>query len=76
MVSEEGVGTIAAGVAKAHADNIHICGHDGGTGASPMTSIKLAGTPWELGLSETQQVLVMNDLRGRVRMRWTGNENR
>ncbi|MBX3127141.1 MAG: glutamate synthase large subunit [Polyangiaceae bacterium] len=66
LVAEAGVGTIAAGVAKAHADLILISGYDGGTGASPQTSIKHAGIPWELGLSETQQVLVKNDLRGRV----------
>jgi glutamate synthase (ferredoxin) len=72
LVSEAGVGTIAAGVAKAYADVIHISGHDGGTGASPLGSIKNAGTPWELGLAETQQVLVLNDLRGRVRVRVDG----
>ncbi|AHY47837.1 Conserved region in glutamate synthase [Rubrobacter radiotolerans] len=66
LVSEVGVGTIAAGVAKAKADHITIAGHDGGTGASPLSSIKHAGLPWELGLSETQQVLVQNDLRGRI----------
>src|SRR5690606_12441683 len=66
LVALVGVGTIAAGVAKAHADVILISGYDGGTGASPMTSLKHAGVPWELGLSETQQVLVMNDLRSRV----------
>ncbi|MGH3088302.1 MAG: glutamate synthase large subunit, partial [Rubrobacteraceae bacterium] len=66
LVSEVGVGTIAAGVAKAKADHITIAGNDGGTGASPLSSIKHAGLPWELGLSETQQVLVENDLRGRV----------
>ncbi len=63
---EAGVGTIAAGVAKAHADAVHIAGHDGGTGASPLSSIHHAGAPWELGLAEAQQVLVKNDLRGRV----------
>ena len=63
LVSETGVGTVAAGVAKAHADAIHIAGHDGGTGASPLSSIQHAGTPWELGLAETQQVLVLNGLR-------------
>ena len=67
LVAEAGVGTVAAGVAKAHADVILISGHDGGTGASPLTSIQHAGTPWELGLAEAQQVLVMNGLRGRVR---------
>jgi glutamate synthase (NADPH/NADH) large chain len=66
LVSEVGVGTIAAGVAKGHADHILISGHDGGTGASPLTGIKHAGLPWELGLSETHQTLVMNDLRSRV----------
>ena len=66
LVAEVGVGTVAAGVAKAHADVVLISGHDGGTGASPLTSIKHAGIPWELGLAETQQVLVMNDLRGRI----------
>ena len=66
LVSEAGVGTIAAGVAKAHADAVHIAGHDGGTGASPLSSIHHAGAPWELGLAEAQQVLVKNDLRGRV----------
>jgi len=66
LVSEVGVGTVAAGVAKAHSDVVLISGHDGGTGASPITSIKHAGTPWELGLAETQQVLVMNRLRDRI----------
>ena len=66
LVAEVGVGTIAAGVAKAHADHILISGHDGGTGASPLTSIKHAGLPWELGLAETHQTLVLNDLRSRV----------
>jgi glutamate synthase (ferredoxin) len=66
LVSEVGVGTIAAGVAKAHADVILISGFDGGTGASPQTSIKHAGLPWELGLAETHQTLVMNNLRSRV----------
>ena len=66
LVAEVGVGTVAAGVAKAHADVVLISGHDGGTGASPLTSIKHAGVPWELGLAETQQVLVMNGLRGRI----------
>jgi glutamate synthase (NADPH) large chain len=66
LVAEAGVGTVAAGVAKAHADVILIAGHDGGTGASPLTSIKHAGVPWELGLAETHQVLVQNDLRSRV----------
>jgi glutamate synthase (NADPH/NADH) large chain len=72
LVSETGVGTIAAGVAKAHADSIQIAGHDGGTGASPLSSIQHAGTPWELGLAETHQVLVMNGLRGRVRIQVDG----
>jgi glutamate synthase (NADPH/NADH) large chain len=66
LVSEVGVGTVAAGVAKAKADHIVIAGHDGGTGASPLSSIKHAGTPWELGLAEAQQTLVLNRLRGRV----------
>jgi len=66
LVSETGVGTVAAGVAKAKSDHIVIAGHDGGTGASPLSSIKHAGTPWELGLAETQQTLVLNQLRGRV----------
>lgn len=72
LVSEVGVGTIAAGVAKAHADMVLISGHDGGTGASPLTSIKHAGLPWELGLAETQQTLVLNKLRGRVRLQVDG----
>ncbi len=72
LVSEAGVGTIAAGVAKAYADYILIAGHSGGTGASPLSSIKHAGSPWELGLAETQQVLVLNDLRGRVTLRTDG----
>jgi glutamate synthase domain-containing protein 2/glutamate synthase domain-containing protein 1/glutamate synthase domain-containing protein 3 len=66
LVAEVGVGTIAAGVAKAHADVVLISGHDGGTGASPLTSIKHAGAPWELGLAETHQTLVLNDLRSRI----------
>jgi glutamate synthase (NADPH/NADH) large chain len=66
LVAEVGVGTVAAGVSKAHADVVLISGHDGGTGASPLSSIKHAGIPWEIGLAETQQVLVMNDLRGRI----------
>ena len=66
LVAEVGVGTIAAGVTKAKSDHIVIAGHDGGTGASPLTSIKHAGLPWELGLAETHQTLVMNDLRSRV----------
>jgi glutamate synthase (NADPH/NADH) large chain len=72
LVSESGVGTVAAGVAKAHADNILISGYDGGTGASPQSSIRHAGLPWELGLSETYQVLVRNGLRGRVRLQTDG----
>lgn len=72
LVSEAGVGTVAAGVAKAHADMILISGGDGGTGASPKTSIMHAGLPWELGISETHQTLVMNDLRGRVRLQADG----
>nr|MBA2447118.1 glutamate synthase subunit alpha [Chloroflexota bacterium] len=72
LVAEAGVGTIAAGVCKAYADYVLISGHDGGTGASPLSSIKNAGCPWELGLAETQQVLVMNDLRGRIRVRTDG----
>ncbi len=72
LVAEAGVGTIAAGVAKARADYILISGHSGGTGASPLTSIKYAGCPWELGLAETQQTLVMNGLRSRVRLRTDG----
>jgi glutamate synthase domain-containing protein 2/glutamate synthase domain-containing protein 3 len=72
LVAEAGVGTIAAGVAKAHADVILISGHDGGTGASPQTSIKHAGVPWELGIAETHQVLVKNDLRSRVALQADG----
>ncbi len=72
LVAEVGVGTIAAGVSKARAEGVLISGHDGGTGASPQTSIKHAGLPWELGLSETQQVLVLNDLRGRIRVQVDG----
>jgi len=72
LVAESGVGTVAAGVAKAHADVILISGYDGGTGASPISSIRHAGVPWELGLSETQQTLVMNDLRSRVRLQVDG----
>jgi glutamate synthase (NADPH) large chain len=72
LVSEVGVGTIAAGVAKAKADHVVIAGHDGGTGASPWSSIKHAGTPWELGLAETQQTLVLNRLRGRIRVQADG----
>ena len=72
LVAKTGVGTIAAGVAKANADIILISGHDGGTGASPLSSIKHAGLPWELGLSETQQVLMLNGLRDRVTLRTDG----
>ncbi len=72
LVSEVGVGTIAAGVSKGKADLVLISGHDGGTGASPQTSIKYAGLPWELGLSETHQVLVENDLRDRIRVQVDG----
>jgi glutamate synthase (NADPH/NADH) large chain/glutamate synthase (ferredoxin) len=72
LVAETGVGTIAAGVAKANADIILISGHEGGTGASPISSIKHAGLPWELGLAETQQVLMLNDLRSRVTLRTDG----
>src|SRR5277367_5166614 len=72
LVSECGVGTVAAGVAKAYADYIVIAGHSGGTGASPLSSIKYAGNPWELGLAEAQQVLIQNGLRGRVRLRTDG----
>ncbi|HCN78341.1 MAG TPA: glutamate synthase large subunit, partial [Verrucomicrobiales bacterium] len=72
LVAESGVGTIAAGVAKANADIILISGHDGGTGASPLSSIKYAGLPWELGLAETQQVLMLNSLRERVTLRTDG----
>jgi glutamate synthase domain-containing protein 2/glutamate synthase domain-containing protein 1/glutamate synthase domain-containing protein 3 len=72
LVSEIGVGTVAAGVAKAKADHVTISGHDGGTGASPWSSIKNAGTPWELGLAETQQTLVLNQLRGRIAVQVDG----
>ena len=72
LVSEVGVGTVASGVAKGHADNILISGFEGGTGASPLTSIKHAGLPWELGIAETHQTLVMNDLRSRVRLQTDG----
>ena len=72
LVAAEGVGTIAAGVAKGYADVIQISGHDGGTGASPWSSIKYAGAPWELGIAETQHALVANGLRGRVRLRADG----
>ncbi len=72
LVAEVGVGTVAAGVAKAHADVVLISGDSGGTGASPLSSIKHAGVPWELGLAETQQVLLMNDLRSRIRVQTDG----
>jgi len=72
LVSEIGVGTVAAGVAKAKADHVTISGHDGGTGASPWSSIKHAGTPWELGLAETHQTLVLNNLRGRIAVQVDG----
>ncbi|MGI9026352.1 MAG: glutamate synthase-related protein, partial [Burkholderiaceae bacterium] len=72
LVSEVGVGTVAAGVAKAKSDHVTIAGHDGGTGASPISSIKHAGTPWELGLAETQQTLVLNRLRGRITVQVDG----
>ena len=67
-----GVGTVAAGVSKAKADHVVIAGHDGGTGASPLSSIKHAGAPWELGLAETQQTLVLNQLRSRIRVQVDG----
>lgn len=72
LVAEAGVGTIAAGVAKAYADVILVSGHDGGTGASPISSIKFAGSPWELGVAETQQILLLNDLRNRITLRTDG----
>ena len=72
LVSEVGVGTIAAGVAKCKSDHVVIAGHDGGTGASPLSSIKHAGGPWEIGLAETQQTLVLNRLRGRIRVQADG----
>jgi glutamate synthase (NADPH/NADH) large chain len=72
LVSENGVGTVAAGVAKAHADTILISGHDGGTGAAPLSSIRNVGIPWEIGLSETHQVLLLNNLRSRVRVQTDG----
>ena len=72
LVAEVGVGTIAAGVAKAHADVVLISGHDGGTGASPLTAIKHAGVPWELGLAETHQTLLLNNLRGRIAVECDG----
>jgi len=72
LVSELGVGTVAAGVAKAHADVVLVSGHDGGTGASPLTSIKHAGLPWELGVAEAQQTLVLNGLRGKIKLQVDG----
>ncbi|NKB77506.1 MAG: glutamate synthase large subunit [Gammaproteobacteria bacterium] len=72
LVSEVGVGTVAAGVSKAHADHVTISGYDGGTGASPLTSIKHAGSPWEIGLAETHQTLVLNNLRGRISVQVDG----
>ena len=72
LVSEVGIGAVAAGVVKAHADVVVVSGHDGGTGASPLTSVKHAGLPWELGLAETQQTLVLNKLRSRVRLQVDG----
>jgi glutamate synthase domain-containing protein 2/glutamate synthase domain-containing protein 1/glutamate synthase domain-containing protein 3 len=72
LVAEAGVGTVAAGVSKAHADVVLISGDNGGTGASPLSSIKHAGLPWELGLAETQQVLLLNDLRSRIRVQTDG----
>jgi glutamate synthase domain-containing protein 2/glutamate synthase domain-containing protein 3 len=72
LVSEVGVGTVAAGVAKAGADHVTISGHDGGTGASPQSSIQSAGVPWEIGLAETQQTLLLNDLRSRIRVEVDG----
>jgi glutamate synthase (NADPH/NADH) large chain len=72
LVSEVGVGTVAAGVSKAHADHVTISGYDGGTGASPLTSIKHAGSPWEIGLAETHQTLVLNRLRGRIAVQADG----
>jgi glutamate synthase (NADPH/NADH) large chain len=72
LVSEVGVGTVAAGVSKAHADHVTISGYDGGTGASPLTSIKHAGSPWEIGLAETHQTLVLNKLRGRISVQVDG----
>ncbi len=72
LVSEVGIGTVAAGVSKAKADHVVVAGHDGGTGASPLSSVKHAGTPWELGLAETQQTLVLNGLRNRIRVQADG----
>src|SRR5208282_3187776 len=72
LVSEVGVGTVASGVAKGYADEVLISGHDGGTGASPLSSIKHAGTPWEIGLAETQQTLLLNGLRSRIAVQVDG----
>ncbi len=72
LVAQVGVGTVAAGVSKAHADVVLISGHDGGTGASPLTSLKHAGAPWELGLAETQQTLILNGLRDRITVQTDG----
>jgi glutamate synthase domain-containing protein 2/glutamate synthase domain-containing protein 1/glutamate synthase domain-containing protein 3 len=72
LVSEVGVGTVAAGVSKANADRVLIAGHDGGTGASPLSSIQSAGIPWEIGLAETQQTLLLNDLRSRIKVQTDG----
>ncbi len=72
LVSEVGVGTVAAGVAKARADHVTISGFEGGTGASPLTSLTHAGSPWEIGLAETQQTLVLNGLRGRIAVQVDG----
>mgnify|MGYP006256268921 FL=1 len=72
LVSQKGVGTIAAGVTKAYADLITISGYDGGTGASPLTSVKYAGAPWEMGIVETQQTLMLNKLRHKVRIQTDG----
>jgi glutamate synthase domain-containing protein 2/glutamate synthase domain-containing protein 1/glutamate synthase domain-containing protein 3 len=72
LVSEVGVGTVAAGVSKANADRVLIAGHDGGTGASPLSSIQSAGVPWEIGLAETQQTLLLNDLRSRIKVQTDG----
>src|SRR5207302_5729828 len=72
LVSEIGVGTVAAGVSKANADRVLISGHDGGTGASPLSSIQSAGVPWEIGLAETQQTLLLNDLRSRITVQTDG----
>ena len=72
LVSEVGVGTVAAGVSKSKADHITISGYEGGTGASPLTSLTHAGSPWEIGLAETQQTLLLNDLRSRIAVQVDG----